>query len=199
MFSLASLLLLSTLHKPAPAVQADVFDVGIYVRLEATKQVGSISSASTNPIIYNVDDLFIKPTRRIPIVPNLSFGFSFSVPLPDGKYPVVWQVEHPPMTRPDGVVSTGYQEPRTLHVLKGYQDSKTYGFDQPYEMVEGHWVFRYLYQGKVLLEQSFDTYRPSPEEEKAWRELQQVVNEDPSPGGEPEDEYEDALDDVGHE
>lgn len=165
------LLLISALtQQPEQAAKAEIVEAAIYAWSSEQSAV-SVSSQSTNPLVFSggSEVAMLQLGTRVPLVRQLTFGFKFHIPQLKGQYRMLWQVEHPPMTTPDGRVSTGYQEERDVFVDPFYYDMKVYQFDHPYEMVEGRWVFRYIYQGRTVLEQAFTTYQPTAAEERKWR------------------------------
>ena len=170
MNSLLLLLISALTQPPAHTAKAEIVEAAIYAWSSQQSSV-SVSSQSTNPLVFSggSEVATLQLGTRVPLVRKLTFGFKFHIPQLKGQYRMLWQVEHPPMTTPDGRVSTGYQEERDVFVDPRYFDMKVYQFDHPYEMVEGRWVFRYIYQGRIVLEQAFTTYQPTAEEERVWR------------------------------
>lgn len=172
MFSTALLYLalLTPSHISAP--QAVIYEHGIYAWARSKSVSVIISKNTTNPLRFeggHIVETFTNDTR-VPLVLGMSFGFAYDFPTLNGDYKMLWQVEHPPITTPDGRISRGYQEERDVYVTPGIPDVRVYTFDHPYEMVEGRWVFRYFYQGQQVLEQSFTTYKPSAAEAKVWQQ-----------------------------
>lgn len=169
--------LLAPAHLNAP--QAAIYEQGIYAWSRENSSV-IISKNTTNPLRFEGGHVaeVLATGSRVPLIRGLSFGFFYDFPTLNGDYKMLWQVEHPPITTPDGRVSTGYQEERNVYVSPGIPDIRVYTFDHPYEMVEGRWVFRYFYQGQQVLEQSFTTYKPDAAEAKVWQQkLNKALNE----------------------
>ena len=108
----------------------------------------------------------VKKTERIPIEKGRLFGFRFRIEGVDsnvGLIPLELVVEHPPMKKPDGTVSTGYRYPLELKLQDGAVEDKTgYSLNHDYEVVEGEWRFEYRFMNKPLMEQGFTTYKPKP-------------------------------------
>lgn len=158
----------------AAAPQSQIVEHGIYLWKHASSNV-SYNPNTTNPLVYSGGTgVFVKETRRIPLVHHLSFGFSFYLKnLPDGSYKFLWEVQHPPIKTADGKLTTGYKDWRVVAVKDGWADNSTkvYTFDHPFEMVAGSWQFTYSYQSKVILKQRFETYVPNQDEQKQWRKL----------------------------
>jgi len=105
-----------------------------------------------------------KQTTEIPIDQNRLFGFKF---LLDGFDPdlrsasLILEVTHPEMTRPNGSKSKGYTYPVNIDVWQGISENRSgYRFDKDYEMVEGEWVFQYLYENKMVVQQKFNLFKP---------------------------------------
>ncbi|HEX22141.1 MAG TPA: DUF3859 domain-containing protein, partial [Chromatiales bacterium] len=75
--------------------------------------------------------------------------------------PVELVVTHPKMDKPDGSSSTGYRYTLGLTLDQGVVEDQTgYRMNEKYEMVEGDWVFEYLFMNKPLMVQRFTTYKP---------------------------------------
>lgn len=164
-----SMSVFATSHSEKP--QAVIYDRGLYAWSRKNASV-IISKNTTNPLRYEGGGVpvMLLSAERVPLVLGLSFGFTYDFPSFVTPQKMLWQVEHPPMTTPDGRISTGYQEERNIDISAGKLDVRVYTFDHPYEMVEGRWVFRYLYQGQLVLEQSFTTYKPSEVEATSWQQ-----------------------------
>jgi len=119
----------------------------------------STGKAHSRPVIQ-----LVKLTDRIPLVKDAHMSFQYRIwNLPER--PVYIDLRrvliHPPMTLPDGTVSTGSDYMIKGHVRIGQVIAYTgYGLNEDYEMVEGEWTFQLWQEDKKLVEQRFTTYWP---------------------------------------
>lgn len=149
------------------ALQGRVLEYGVYRSL----QPGQIVSApDTNTGLAHRRSLLKleRTTNRIPLRKNVFFGFKSRIePFPERRYVELKKVvSHPPMRLPDGTVTDGYELIERKKVNQKVSIGITgYAFDEDYEMVEGEWRFQYWYGDRLLVEQSFVTYRPEAGDE----------------------------------
>lgn len=102
-------------------------------------------------------------TRRIPLRKGQYFAFySRMEPFGDRRAVELRKVvRHPEMVLPDGSRKQGYEMIERKRVRSGTVFTLTgYVFDEEYEMVEGEWRFQYWHGDRLLVEQTFETYRP---------------------------------------
>lgn len=106
-----------------------------------------------------------RQTIEIPIDKDRLFGFKFRL---EGFDPdlrsasLILEVTHPEMTRPNGSKTKGYSYPVNIDVWQGISENRSgYRFDKDYEMVEGEWVFQYLYKNKMIVQQKFNLFKPA--------------------------------------
>jgi hypothetical protein len=145
------------------APKAAILEYGYY---QFTGKASRIKNErSTSGYVRKGQAKLVKKTTQIPIEKGRLFGFRFRIEGVDsnvGVIPLELVVEHPPMKKPDGSVSTGYRYPLELKAQNGVVEDKTgYSLNQDYELVEGEWHFQYRFMNKPLLEQRFTTYKPS--------------------------------------
>ncbi len=143
------------------APKSEVLEYGYY---EFTGDAQRLSSAkATSGFVTRGDAQLVKQTERVPIESGRLFGFRFRFSGMNrnvGVMPLELIVEHPPMTKPDGTVSTGYRYFLQLPMKNGVVEDKTgYRLNEVYEQVEGEWRFIYRFMNKPILEQRFTTYK----------------------------------------
>lgn len=144
------------------ARKGEVLEYGYYEFIDGPER--SSQAAVTSGYVQTGKARLVKQTERIPIEQGRLFGFRFRISGLDpsvGVIPLELVVRHPPMEKPDGSVSTGYRYPVELKLEQGQVEDQTgYRLNEPYEMVEGEWLFEYRIMNKPLLVQRFFTYRP---------------------------------------
>lgn len=80
--------------------------------------------------------------------------------LPDDENKLNVEIEHPPMTYPDGTKKTQVSWTETITVKKDFHTNDvSWLFEHPYELVEGEWVVRFFYNSNIIAEKHFSTYR----------------------------------------
>ena len=155
--------------KKAEGVKApsgSVFEYGIYDTIRKGRVVGNLETGTGKVVNSPVLDLSEK-TTRIPLTKGLFFAYRYRVYdmyKEDAKRPVAQLrrvLIHPPMTLPDGSISTGsdriVKERTSASQVIAFHG---YGFHEDYEMVEGEWTFQVWYRDKMMVEQKFTTYKP---------------------------------------
>jgi hypothetical protein len=150
---------------PAPSTPAvtgprgQVLEYGYY-KIEAEGNQYPDPSAPSGAVQAGATVKLVELTDRIPIEKGRLFGFRFRVTGIDTQESVEVRevVTHPPMTKPDGTVSTQYETTVGLNVRLGeVSDYAGYRLDHGYELVEGEWKFEFWLGDKKLLEQKFTT------------------------------------------
>ena len=147
-----------------------VFEYGIYNAIRKGRLMGSLETDTGKVMSKPVLEL-IETTDRVPMVKDTYFAYRYRVldlPKVEAKKPAVELRKvliHPPMTLPDGSISTGWDR-----VFKGRTSSGQviafdgYAFNEEYELVEGDWTFQIWFRDEMMLEQKFTTYQPEAEE-----------------------------------
>ena len=155
--------------KAAKAPSGNIFEYGIYNTIRKGRLMGSLET-NTGKVMSKPVLEFSETTDRIPMVKDTYFAYRYRVldlPKVEAKKPAVELRKvliHPPMTLPDGSISTGWDR-----VFKGRTSSGQviafdgYAFNEEYELVEGEWTFQIWYRDEMMVEQKFTTYRPEPE------------------------------------
>jgi hypothetical protein len=145
------------------APTAEILEYGYY-EFDKDKVKRVKNEISTSGYVQRGKAKLMEQTTRIPIEKGRLFGFRFKisgVTRKIGALPLELIVKHPPMTKPDGTVSTGYRYPVNLDLNDGgVVDQTGYRMDHDYELVEGEWVFQYRFLTTTFMEQRFTTYKP---------------------------------------
>ena len=155
---------LSYLNKP---IKGKVSQRGLY-RLIRSGGIVKESRASTGKAIAKPVIQLVKSTERIPLIKGVQMHLQYRIwPLPDQPAYVELRriLKHPPMTLPDGSITSGSDYIIKAKVSVNQIIAYTgYGLDEDYEMVEGNWIFEIWHQDNKLIEQQFTTYWPDREE-----------------------------------
>lgn len=154
------LLFVTTVAVATP--KAEILEYGYYEFSTSAKR--SAHPATTSGFVQTGEAQLVKQAERIPIEQGRLFGFRFIITGMDpniGQLPLELVVTHPKMEKPDGTSSTGYRYTLGLVLNQGVVEDKTgYRMSEKYEMVEGDWVFEYLFMNSPLMVQRFTTYKP---------------------------------------
>ena len=144
------------------APKAEILEYGYYQFTKPAER--SQQPATTSGYVQQGEATLVEKTDQIPIEKGKLFGFRFRISGLNanvGQLPLELVVTHPPMKKPDGNIATGYRYNVDLKLNKGKVEDKTgYALNQDFELVEGEWIFRYMFMNKPLIEQHFTTYRP---------------------------------------
>lgn len=146
------------------APRAQVLEYGYYKFLKQSSRAENANA--TSGYVQKGQARLVEKSERIPVEKGQLFGFRFRIDGVNsnvGLIPLEVVVEHPPMKKPDGTVSTGYHYPIQLKLQDGVvEDEAGYSLNQDYELVEGEWRFMYRFMNKPLFEQRFTTYKNKP-------------------------------------
>ena len=162
----------SRIQDSAVDVDAPVGKVTKAGLFEVIRSGGLVNSSrsSTGKAISKPVIQLVERTDRIPLVKDAHMSMQYRIwNLPDRPAYIDLRrvLIHPPMTLPDGTISTGSDYMIKGRVSVGQVIAYTgYGLNEEYEMVEGDWTFQIWFEGKKLIEQTFITYWPeeSPRE-----------------------------------
>lgn len=150
------------LTSTAWAAQGRVIDYGIYAYSRDGGKTW-IHPTSRDPVTSeHAFPVLIEKTTRIPAVKDVYFAYDYEITgLPEGVVHMQLQVKHPLMKKPDGTVATGYTQNSQFLVAKGQVHGFSgYILEHEWEHVPGTWTFSYHYEGKKLLEQKFEVFKP---------------------------------------
>ena len=163
LFSVA-LVLNSVLLCSGAEVRGTVLNYGIFKK-DMPEQVVRTPGTSSGVTRVGIGPReIITQTNRIPAKIGSCFGLTFEVSnlatTNGALIDIVKVVTHPPMTRPDGTVSKGFTFVEKAVVENGRATNWSgYGFDHPYELVPGLWLFEMRFEGKALVKQQFTVVR----------------------------------------
>ena len=106
--------------------------------------------------------VLLEKTTRIPAIKNIYFAYDYEISdLPEGVVHMQLKVKHPLLKKPDGTIATGYTQNSQFLVAKGLVHGFSgYILEHDWEIVPGAWSFSLHYEGKVLLEQQFEVFKP---------------------------------------
>ena len=105
----------------------------------------------------------VETTTTIPLKKGIAFGFEWEAEgLPNMPIKIAMRVKHPQTTKPDGTVSTGFDEMLSLYPKKGRIERRGdyYALSEDWEMVPGEWTLSMVYEGRVLCEKVFHVVAP---------------------------------------
>ncbi len=102
-------------------------------------------------------------TNRIPARIGIRFGMFYEInnlPLTNGELTVTIVYRHPPMTSPDGTVSSQFNVSGMVRV----NDSSVFNwtgftFDHLYELLPGRWQIEVKFGAKTICEQEFFVFK----------------------------------------
>jgi len=140
---------------------------GLYRMLRSGGVVNNPNTSTGKAISRPVVQL-VKKTDRIPLIIGAQMYMQYRMwPFPKSPAYVELRrvLKHPPMTLPDGSISTGSDFMLKRKVSSNQVISYTgYSFDEDYELVAGDWNIEIWYKDEKLIEQKFTTYSPTKEE-----------------------------------
>lgn len=130
---------------------------------------GAAPAQGSDTVIMVEDPHIVSRTSRIEARLCHRFGFMFTLenPGPDGTLDVTVTSMHPPITHPNGRVSTGVTYPMSVSSEK--PGLVGFSFDDPWELVAGPWTFTVRAGSRVLAEQRFDVTVPVEPDPSAGR------------------------------
>ncbi len=137
-------------------------------------EFGLIESITEEPIVktpettsgYTRNPLkvhFSKKTRQVPATLGIRFGFRYLITgLPENEQVTfLKKVQHPPITKPDGTVTNGFEFEEKYTTVNGVVAIMTgYGFDHDYELADGDWKIEFWYKDKKLFSETFTVVHP---------------------------------------
>lgn len=154
------------INRETSAAEADavpsgrILRAGIFSKVSGGKVIDS-ADTSTGKALSKLVMTFIREAERIPIKKDTIIGYQYRLSnLPDTHSVQLRRVlRHPPFTLPDGTVSSGSE----FTINKRVERNEVFAYDvyalnEPYEMVEGDWVFQIYYGDQLLIERKFTTY-----------------------------------------
>ena len=110
-----------------------------------------------------VEVRLVEKTTTIPLKKGITFGFEWEADgLPGMPIKIAMRVKHPETTKPDGTVSTGFDEMLSFYPEKGRIERRGdyYSISEDWEMLPGEWALSMIYEGRVLCEKVFHVVAP---------------------------------------
>ena len=146
-------------------VKCNVIASGTYTTT-SEQRVDAPGTPTGQSRIVSLDNTrFTSASHTVPARLGIRFGVRFSVSGLPASADVNLRkiVSFPPMSKPDGTVTKGYE--RTLAYKTNAEGAITnglegYGFDYPYEMVQGQWRIEMWYGNVRLTDQVFNVVAP---------------------------------------
>ena len=146
----------SPLLLAAQEITGNIEEYGIYNPVGTQKTISAPKTAAGHSTFG--DFVKIKTTDTIPVIKGLSFGIKWSAyGFQDvSKIEITHLLEHPPLTKPNGIVSNKSVETYFYKPVKGkISHSEGYSFTEDYELVEGEYTFSVIYNNIVILKKTF--------------------------------------------
>lgn len=152
-----------------PVIKGKVIKAGLFKVIRSGGLVASTKTSTGKAISKPVIQL-VKVTNRIPLIKDAHMSLQYRIwNLPEQPAYIKLKrvLKHPPITLPDGSVSTGSEYMITGSVSVGQVIAYTgYGLNEDYEMQAGDWTFQIWLDDKKLIEQTFTTYLPDETEKQ---------------------------------
>jgi len=147
----------STVQDLTGVPTGEIVKAGLCVQNQVTTRYTQPQStagyATTGPLAI------VRETTSIPLQKDTGFGFTWKAKNLPPQAEVVYLVEHPPITRPDGVTLDHFEEPLLMQSRGGEIESiDCYQLSEDYELVPGQWSLSIHYQGRQLIRQTFHVH-----------------------------------------
>jgi hypothetical protein len=110
-----------------------------------------------------VEVVLIEKTSNVPLKKGVTFGIEWEAEgLPNIPLKIAMRVKHPPTTKPDGTVSTGFDELLPFVPENGRIEKRGdyYNLTEDWELLPGEWTLSIVYEGKVLCSKVFHVIAP---------------------------------------
>ena len=113
--------------------------------------------ASTGPLALT------EITTEVPLRKGIGFGFTWNAMNLPERPTVTYRVEHPTITRPDGVTLDHFEEDVEESAPNGLiETTDCYILSEDHELVPGTWTLSVFFRGSLLVKKSFHVYAPNP-------------------------------------
>jgi len=100
--------------------------------------------------------IITKKTDVIPLQKDISFGFSWRAEGLPKNVQVMYVIDHPPITRPDGKRMESFQEPMAHESVNGVlETTDCYSLSEEHELVPGNWSITIMHDGAPLVKHTF--------------------------------------------
>lgn len=148
---------------------ARITGVGIFAGQQVSRQKEYGRDQVAADIVRGVD--FLVNTREIPARQGTKFGFQYLLDsTPIGQHISITSIirfPEPGLKTPDGRIYQQSVEHKRVRI--GHPSLHGYGFDEPWEMMTGEWVFEIWHNDVRLIRKTFWVVN-DPEESDAVRE-----------------------------
>lgn len=139
----------------------EVIQSGLYTASIARRDSSPGTPTGKASIVGN--PTFYSDETRVPAQLGIRFGFQYrligSPPGREARLRGVWHIPAPGITNP--VNGNTYRESaRDFTALIGDTQIHGYGFDQPWEIVEGEWILEIWHNERLLASRSFVVGKP---------------------------------------
>lgn len=140
-------------------VSGTVKEYGIFSMGEVVN-VADFPETNTGILTTHGDYQIHSLTDSIPAVLGVTFGYCYEIVVPNKERIVLTRsVRHPPMTKPDRSISTGYSYDKEFTVAEGVVSyCTTYTFEHEWEVVAGDWYFEIAVGGEKVVGQRFTLF-----------------------------------------
>jgi len=149
---------------PKNEINGTIIEYGIFERSKQEKNISSPASDAGTKFVTTSWGKQIERTTKVQakLGSNTLFGYIFKIEGfdQDGEINLRKTVIHPEIIKPDGTKSEGFSYIDPFMVENGKIESYSgWSFDHPYELVDGEWIIKFEYRGKVILEKAFTIYK----------------------------------------
>jgi hypothetical protein len=98
-------------------------------------------------------------TTEVPLRQGVAFGYAWKASNLPNPVVITYRVEHPAITRPDGVTMSRFEEELEVETVGGkFQSTDCYALSEKFELVPGTWTLSVLFRGSLLAKQSFHVH-----------------------------------------
>lgn len=104
-----------------------------------------------------IGDLVItKQTDLVPLRKGIGFGFTWRAEALPKFAKIIYLIEHPSITKPDGKRIQSFEEPMEHETDRGVlQTTDCYMLSEDHELVPGDWSLTILFEGAPLAKKTF--------------------------------------------
>lgn len=143
---------------PIPqTVSAKIVNFGIYKVVKTGNQY-SHEESTAGYAEEGIQTTLVKSTTKIPLRKGIAFGFEWEAEgFPrDTPIKISYRIRHPETTKPDGTISSGFDEPFPLLLEDGkIKTGDYYQISEDWELLPGEWCLSVVYENNVLFEKVF--------------------------------------------
>jgi hypothetical protein len=149
----------SAVEDMASVPTGEVLKAGICVQKEVTRRYDQ--PQSTAGYATNGDLQIVQETVTVPLQKGIGFGFAWVAKNLPPNVDLTYRIEHPVITRPDGITLDHFEELLPAQSKGGRIESiDCYSLSEDHELVPGNWTISILYQGRQLARRIFYVQPP---------------------------------------